>query len=272
MEPLLRVVARDLGSAVFYGRHRRSADRRFLGLRRLGLHHMGRGRGQRSTTQPAALAHSWSASGGRRVPGHQCGLSLCPAHDRHSSEEAVAQTAAVSMFSGSVARWLALMIAISCFGAMASCIMSGARVYYAMAEDGVFFRALARVSPRWRTPVASLVLQGIWSAVLALTGSYEQLFTYVMFMMVLSYVLTVAALFVLRHKQPNAPRPYRCTGYPSLPGLYVILGSIWAINAAVEKKKETVIGTLIVLAGAPLYFWWKRQKKIEAGARTSSTP
>jgi len=189
-----------------------------------------------------------------------------------ASEEAVAQTAAVSMFSGSVARWLALMIAISCFGAMASCIMSGARVYYAMAEDGVFFRALARVSPRWRTPVASLVLQGIWSAVLALTGSYEQLFTYVMFMMVLSYVLTVAALFVLRHKQPNAPRPYRCTGYPWLPGLYVILGSIWAINAAVEKKKETVIGTLIVLAGAPLYFWWKRQKKIEAGARTSSTP
>jgi len=186
-----------------------------------------------------------------------------------ASEEAVAQAAAVSMFSGGVARWLALMIAISCFGAMASCIMSGARVYYAMAEDGVFFRALAKVSPRWHTPVASLVLQGIWSAALALSGTYEELFTYVMFMMVLSYVLTVAALFVLRRKQPNTPRPYRCTGYPWLPGLYVILGSIWAVNAVVEKTKETLIGTAIVLAGTPLYFWWKRQKKAEAVVRAS---
>ena len=185
-----------------------------------------------------------------------------------AAEEAVAQTAAVSMFSGGVARWLALMIAVSCFGAMASCIMSGARVYYAMAEDGVFFRALAKVSPRWHTPVASLVLQGVWSAALALSGTYEQLFTYVMFMMVLSYVLTVAALFVLRRKQPNAPRPYRCTGYPWLPGLYVILGSIWAVNAVLEKTKETLIGTLIVLAGTPLYFWWKRQK-VESGAKQS---
>ncbi len=185
-----------------------------------------------------------------------------------AAHEAVAQTAAVSMFSLRVAPWLTLMVALSCFGAMAPCLMSGARVYYAMAEDGVFFRSLARVHPRWHTPATSLILQAIWASVLALSGKYDQLFTYVMFMMVLSYVLTVAGLFVLRHKKPNAERPYRCTGYPWLPGLYVLLGSAWAINAAHEKTKETLIGTLIVLLGVPFYLYWKRRR---GAARQSSS-
>jgi basic amino acid/polyamine antiporter, APA family len=178
-----------------------------------------------------------------------------------AAQEAVAQTAAVSMFSGRVAPWLSLMVALSCFGAMAPCLMSGARVYYAMAEDGIFFRALAKVHPRWHTPMMSLVLQSIWSAVLALSGKYDELFTYVMFMMVLSYVLTVAGLFVLRRKQPDTPRPYRCTGYPWVPAIYVALGSLWAINAAVEKKKETLLGTAIVALGVPFYLYWKRQRE-----------
>ena len=174
-----------------------------------------------------------------------------------AAHEAVAQTAAVSMFSPRVAPWLSFMVALSCFGAMAPCLMSGARVYYAMAEDGVFFRSLAKVHPRWRTPVMSLVLQAIWAAALALMGKYDELFTYVMFMMVLSYVLTVAALFVLRRKKPDLERPYRCTGYPFLPALYVALGSLWAVNAALQEKKATVRGLLIVLVGVPFYFYWK---------------
>jgi APA family basic amino acid/polyamine antiporter len=178
----------------------------------------------------------------------------------------VAQTAAVSMFSPSAGRLLAIMIAVSCFGAMASCILSGARVYYAMAEDGVFFRALAEVHPRWRTPVWSLVLQGAWSAALALSGRYDQLFTYVMFMMVLSYVMTVVALFVLRRKRPDAQRPYRCVGYPWVPALYVILAGLWALNALKEKPKEAGWGILIVLIGVPFYFYWRRQKKSAATA------
>jgi APA family basic amino acid/polyamine antiporter len=189
-----------------------------------------------------------------------------------AAQDAVAQTAAVSMFSGRVAPWLSMMVALSCFGAMAPCLMSGARVYYAMAEDGIFFRSLARVHPRWHTPVMSLVLQAIWASVLALSGKYDELFTYVMFMMVLSYVLTVAGLFVLRRKQPDVPRPYRCTGYPLLPAIYVALGSAWAINAAVEKRKETLVGTAIVLLGVPFYLYWKRQRKAEAdgeGARST---
>ena len=180
-----------------------------------------------------------------------------------SGVTAVAQAAAVSMFSSRAAQWLAIMIAISCFGAMASAIMTGARVYYAMAEDRVFFRSFATVSPRFHTPVVSLILQGVWSSALALSGRYDQLFTYVMFMMVLSYVLTVAALFVLRRKMPNAERPYRCTGYPWTPILYIIVGTIFTINAIIERPKEAGWGTLIVLAGVPLYLYWKRERRQE---------
>ena len=178
-----------------------------------------------------------------------------------AANPAVAQAAAVSMFSAGVARWLSLMIAVSCFGAMATAIMCGARVYYAMAEDGIFFRALAKVSPRWRTPARSLVLQGVWAGVLALSGRYEALFTYVMFMMVLSYALTVAALFVLRRKMPDAPRPYRCTGYPWLPALYVLIGIAWTVNVIVEKSTEAMWGTVIVGLGTPFYLYWKRSNR-----------
>jgi APA family basic amino acid/polyamine antiporter len=179
-----------------------------------------------------------------------------------AAETTVARGAAVSMFSSGAARWLSLMIAVSCFGAMASCVMTGARVYYAMAEDGVFFKTLAKVHPRWRTPVWSLVIQGVWSAALALSGRYDQLFTYVMFMMVLSYVLTVAALFVLRRKQPNTLRPYLCAGYPWVPGLYVLLGSIWFFNVIFERPKEALAGIGIVALGVPFYFYWRRQKRL----------
>jgi APA family basic amino acid/polyamine antiporter len=176
------------------------------------------------------------------------------------------------MFGSGVARWLALMIAISCFGAMASCILSGARVYYAMAEDGLFFKSMARVSPRRHTPGISLIVQAIWSSLLALSGKYEQLFTYVMFMMVLSYVLTVAALFVLRRKMPDAERPYRCFGYPWVPALYVLLGGAWAFNALFERPREAGFGLLICAAGIPFYLYFRRQKRTGAAIQASASP
>src|SRR5262249_2576980 len=147
---------------------------------------------------------------------------------------------------------------------MAACVLSGARVYYAMAEDGVFFRALARVHPRWRTPAWSLLIQGTWSSVLVLALDYADLFTYVMFMMVLSYALTVAALFVLRRKMPDAPRPYRCTGYPWLPGLYVLIGVAWTVNAILEKTTEALWGIAIVAIGIPFYVFWKWRSRSQA--------
>ncbi len=175
-----------------------------------------------------------------------------------AGEQTIARAAAVALFSPAASRWLAAMIAISCFGAMSSAILSGARVYYAMAHDGVFFHRMARVHPRFRTPAFSLVVQAVWASVLALSGRYDQLFTYVMFMMVLSYVATVAGLFVLRRRRPDAPRPYRCTGYPWLPGLYLVLGGAWALNAAWQRPREALYGTILVLIGLPLYIYWRR--------------
>jgi amino acid transporter len=128
--------------------------------------------------------------------------------------ETIAHAAAAALFSPRVAVWLSLMIAVSCFSAAATCTLSGARVYLAMAQDGVFFKRMAVIHPKWRTPAFSLIGQGIWAAALTLSGRYDQLYTYVIFSMVLSYTLTVIGMFLLRWKRPEIPRPYRCTGIP----------------------------------------------------------
>jgi APA family basic amino acid/polyamine antiporter len=178
-----------------------------------------------------------------------------------AKHETIAHAAAIALFSPGAAIWLSAMIALSCFGAMASCVLSGARVYYAMAKDGVFFKSMGTIHPKWRTPAFSLIGQGVWAGVLTVSGRYDQLYTYVMFMMVLSYTLTVVALFVLRWKRPDIPRSYRCTGYPWLPGIYIILGTFWTINTIVQRPKEALAGTLIVLLGVPGYLYWKRTSK-----------
>jgi basic amino acid/polyamine antiporter, APA family len=129
-----------------------------------------------------------------------------------------------------------------------------------MAADGVFFKALAKVHPRWRAPAFSLVLQAAWSSLLALSGRYDQLFTYVMLMMVLSYFLTVVAVFVLRRKMPQRERPYKCAGYPWGPALYLVLAGIWGINAVAQRPRETLAGVGIVLIGIPFYLYWRGRK------------
>jgi APA family basic amino acid/polyamine antiporter len=178
-----------------------------------------------------------------------------------AKHDTIVAAAAVALFSPGAAMWLSGLIALSCFGAMASCTLSGARVYYAMASDGVFFQSMGQIHPKWRTPAFALIGQGIWGAVLALSGRYDQLYTYVMFMMVLSYTLTVLGMFILRWKRPDAPRPYRCTGYPWLPGIYLLIGSAWTINTIITRPTEALAGTGIVLIGVPGYLYWKRAAK-----------
>ncbi len=180
---------------------------------------------------------------------------------RVAQEETIAHAAAVTLFSSSAARWLSGVIALSCFGAMSCAILSSARVSFAMARDGAFFQAMGRVHPRYRTPAFSLIALSSWAVVLALSGSFDQLYTYVMFMMVLSYLAAVAGLFVLRRTRPDAPRPYRCTGYPYLPALYVLMAGAWALNSVVTRPKETLIGIAIVFLGAPFYAFWRWQLK-----------
>jgi APA family basic amino acid/polyamine antiporter len=178
-----------------------------------------------------------------------------------ATHETIAHAAAAALFSPSAAVWLSLMIAISCFSAAATCTLSGARVYLAMAQDGVFFKRMALIHPQWRTPAFSLIGQGIWAAALTLSGRYDQLYTYVIYGMVLSYTLTVIGMFRLRSKRPEIPRPYRCTGYPWLPAIYVLIGTAWTLNTIITRPTQAFWGTAIVLIGVPGYLYWKRSNR-----------
>ncbi len=175
--------------------------------------------------------------------------------------ETIAHAAAVALFSPRAAVWLSALVAVSCFGAMACAILGSPRIYYAMARDGLFFPRMAEVHPKWRTPAFALIGQGVWAGILTLSGRYDQLYTYVMFGMVLSYTLAVVGLFVLRRKRPDIPRAYRCTGYPWLPALYVLIGAAWTLNTIFTRPREALAGTIIVLIGVPGYVYWKRGGK-----------
>jgi APA family basic amino acid/polyamine antiporter len=178
--------------------------------------------------------------------------------------ETIAHAAAAVLFSPRAAGWLSLMIAVSCFSGAATCTLSGARVYMAMAQDGAFFKSMAQIHPKWRTPAFSLIGQGIWAAVLTVSGKYDWLYTYVIFGMMLSYALTAVALFVLRWKRPDAPRPYRCAWYPWLPGLYVAVAATWLLNTIATRPTEALGSGIIVLIGIPGYLYWKRSSRKSA--------
>jgi APA family basic amino acid/polyamine antiporter len=162
---------------------------------------------------------------------------------------------------------MSALIATSCFGAASACTLAGARVVYAMALDKAFFPQLSYVHPKFRTPSLALIVLGAWAGVLALSGRYDELYTYVMFVGVIAYVGTVAALFVLRRTRPDVPRPYRCTGYPYLPALYLVAGSVWAAIVAWQYQKEALFGAIIMLIGVPGYLYWKRaaRKPVASG-------
>jgi APA family basic amino acid/polyamine antiporter len=157
-------------------------------------------------------------------------------------------------------------ILISTFGCANGMILAGARVYYAMSRDGLFFKQVGALHPRTNTPVASLVLQGAWTCLLCLSGSYGQLLDYTMFAALVFYILTIASVFVLRRTRPDAPRPYRALGYPVLPALY-ILSAAWICICLLRYKPQfTWPGLVLVAAGAPVYWIWSRR------SQTSQTP
>jgi APA family basic amino acid/polyamine antiporter len=156
------------------------------------------------------------------------------------------------------AKVMALAILVSTFGCQNGLILSGARLYYAMARDGLFFAGAARLNRRG-VPARALLLQGIWASLLVFSGTYGELLDYVIFAALLFYALTVAGLFILRWTQPNAPRPYRAFGYPLLPALYVVLCTAVMFDLLLVKPVFTWPGLLLVLTGIPVYFLWRRR-------------
>ena len=154
------------------------------------------------------------------------------------------------------AMWMAIAIMISTFGCQNGLVLSGARLTFAMARDGLFFRGVGRVNQH-HVPAVALWVQAIWASVLVFSGTYNELLDYVIFAALLFYALTVAGLFVLRIRRPDAPRPYRAFGYPLLPGLYVGLCTAVMLDLLVVKPVMTWPGLLLVLSGIPVYFLWK---------------
>lgn len=154
--------------------------------------------------------------------------------------------------------FMAVAILVSTFGCTNGLILSGARVYYAMARDGLFFRRAGLISRRTHVPVWALGVQGVWTALLTLTGTYGQLLDYVIFAALLFYILTMIALFRLRATRPEMERPYRAVGYPLVPALYVVAAAGIALVLLIAKPVYTVSGLCLVILGIPVYLLWRR--------------
>lgn len=180
---------------------------------------------------------------------------------QHAAEDRVGTAVMQVLFSDFGAILMAVLIMISTAGCNNGLILAGARVYYAMAKDGLFFRKAGELHPRYRTPQWSLWVQCFWACLLCLSGTYSQLLDYIIFAVLIFYVLTIAGLFVLRRTRPDAPRPYRAFGYPILPALYIVMALFIDSVLLVYKPEYTWPGLIIVLTGIPVYFVWSRQAK-----------
>jgi basic amino acid/polyamine antiporter, APA family len=178
---------------------------------------------------------------------------------QYASEDRVA-TAALSQMFGAIGGYLmAAAIIVSSFGCNNGLILAGARVYYAMAKDGLFFRRTGNLHPTYKTPAVSLMVQMVWICILCISGSYGQLLDYVVFAVLVFYILTIAGLFILRYKRPNVERPYRAFGYPVLPAIYILMALFIDIVLLRYKPQFTWPGLIIVLLGIPVYFAWSRR-------------
>jgi APA family basic amino acid/polyamine antiporter len=172
----------------------------------------------------------------------------------------VGTTALQAMFGTPGLVIMAIAVMISTFGCNNGLILSGARVYYAMAVDNLFFKSAAVLHPQYKTPAVALVAQAVWTCVLCLSGTYGQLLNFVIFAAVAFYMVTAIGLFALRRKRPDLPRPVRAPGYPWLPGLYVVLTGLIAIDLLVQPATRTYsfLGLALVVLGVPVYYGWRK--------------
>ncbi|MBP9948039.1 MAG: amino acid permease, partial [Vicinamibacteria bacterium] len=137
-------------------------------------------------------------------------------------------------------------------------ILYSTRTYLPMAQDGVFFKSLAVVHPKWRTPAACILAQGIWTVILTVSGTYEALYTYVIVIMFFFHAAIGMAVFVLRAKKPDWPRPYRVIGYPVVPAIFILTSLAFVFNALIERPTEALLGFGILFLGIPAFMYWKK--------------
>lgn len=179
-------------------------------------------------------------------------------------------TVAERLFGFVAGNVLGAFTIVSIAASISAMVMAGPRVYYAMARDGVFLAAAARVHPRYRTPALAIAAQATWSAVLVLSGTLSQLVAYTGFAVVLFAGIAVAALFVLRRREPHAPRPYKALGYPVAPGLFVLASAVMVTYEVWNNPTTSLAGLAVIGAGIPLYLFFRRRHR--GGARAPVSP
>jgi APA family basic amino acid/polyamine antiporter len=179
--------------------------------------------------------------------------------ERAARSERIAAEAVAATMGAGAGKLIALAILVAMFSAANAITLTAPRVYFAMARDGVFFRRLAEIHPRWGTPAFSIVVSSIWAVALAASGSFEQLLTYVVFTGWVFYALGAASLFHYRRRRPDAPRPYRVPGYPWTPLLFLLAAAAIVLSTIVGQPRRAAVGLGIVLLGAPAYGLWRRR-------------
>jgi APA family basic amino acid/polyamine antiporter len=177
-------------------------------------------------------------------------------------------TQVMQRFLGPIAvSMTAVALMISSFGALHASVLANSRIPFAMARDGLFFRALVRLSPRTNVPVRAILAQAAWASILALSGTYDTLTDSVIFSSWLFYGLMTAALFVFRKKMPDAPRPYRAFGYPLIPMIFLLVTAALLVNTFVAAPREALRGVAVLAAGLPFYWYWARRPSAAETAR-----
>jgi APA family basic amino acid/polyamine antiporter len=171
----------------------------------------------------------------------------------------VSEVATTALFGRQTSAWITAIITVSILGALNVVTMIGPRIYYAMARDGVFFKSLTRVHPRFSTPINAIILQAFWSCLLILTNTFGTLFTYVSVIITLFSALTVGSVMVLRWKRPDLKRPYKLWGYPLVPIIF-IAANLWIVWGSVtQNPRDSLLGVFIVALGIPAYLLWQNR-------------
>jgi APA family basic amino acid/polyamine antiporter len=173
----------------------------------------------------------------------------------------IGELASTQLFGATATQFIAATIMISIFGCLSATIIYGPRVYFAMAEDRAFFKSMAYVHPKHRVPTKAILWQAVWSSLLCFSGTYKGLFEYVVFALVIFFAGTGLAVFVLRFKRPEAPRPYKAWGYPALPFLFVVINLGIFLNTVWAQPIKSLVGLLILCAGIPAFLYWKAKAK-----------
>jgi len=178
-----------------------------------------------------------------------------------AQSQRVAADALTASVGPGAAHFVSVLILISIVSSTNASVLSPSRIYYAMARDGVFFARLSQVSPRFGTPAFAILAGSAWAMVMAATGSFDQLLTYVVFAAWIFYGLGALSIFVYRRRQPHAPRPFRVPGYPVTPLLFVASAAALVLNTIVSQPARAAIGIAVVCSGVPAFYWWRRSTR-----------